>query len=331
MHVLIPYALSDDAAFREPVLEALRNPSNTVALPRLQALLQTLQPSVRLQWPELHPVAPHEHWLAQARGLDPAAPPWAALRARELGLATDTSACWAFLTPAHWELGQTRVSLRDPDELDLQADEAQALRTAMAGFFSEDGLALHADTPGRWLVCGEPLRGLVGTAPERVIGRDVAPWLPESALLRRLQSEMQMLLYTHAVNDARSARGSWVVNGFWLHGMGALPSGYAGSGTKSSATSGRMPGQLPEQVPEVWDDLRAHALRLDAGGWLQAWRAVDERLSALVDGQRAGQPVTLTLAGDHHLHHYTPAPASWWARLRHRLSPPTLSEILVVT
>ena len=310
MHVLIPYALSEDASMRE----ALRG----IALPELQALVRELRRDTVLEWPPLHPIAPHEHWLAQAQGLDPAAPPWAALRAQALGLAHDPDACWAFLSPSHWELGQTRVSLRDPAELDLSDEEAQALQAAMASFFAEDGLMLHADLPGRWLVCGEPLRGLVGAEPDRVIGRDVAPWLPTSPLLRRLQSEMQMLLYGHAVNDARSARGTWTVNGFWLHGIGALP-----SATPDASTI------APGPLPEVWDTLREPTLRLDTAAWLHGWQNLDARLAPLLQACRAGADVSLTLAGEHVLHHYAPGPAGWWARLRRRYAAPSLSEILV--
>ncbi|MFM1764286.1 MAG: hypothetical protein RIU71_49, partial [Pseudomonadota bacterium] len=35
--------------------------------------------------------------------------------------------------------------------------------------------------------------------------------------LQRLQSEMQMLLYQHPVNDLRSQHGRWAVNSFWVH------------------------------------------------------------------------------------------------------------------
>lgn len=318
MHVLIPYALCDDPVFGEAVSAAMR--AAPTQLPHLQALMALVQTGTRLRWPDLHPIAPHEHWLALARGLDPAAPQWAAMRARELGLASDPSTCWAFMTPAHWELGQTRVSLRDPAELALTDDEAQALRATMAGFFAEDGLTLHADRADRWLISGEPLRGLVSASPERVTGRDVGPWLPESALLKRLQSEMQMLLYNHAVNDARSARGAWVVNGYWLHGMGSL-TGVIGAATENPEDA---------MMPVVWDELREPALRLDATGWLQTWQVLDAKLSALAESLRSGQPASLTLCGDHHLHQYIASTSGWWTRLRRRLSPPVLSEILVV-
>ena len=45
--------------------------------------------------------------------------------------------------------------------------------------------------------------------------------------LRRLQQEMQMLLYTHAVNEERARGGLLPVNSFWASGTGALPAEHA--------------------------------------------------------------------------------------------------------
>ena len=58
------------------------------------------------------------------------------------------------------------------------------------------------------------------------MGRDVQHLLqgdPWPAPLNRLQIEMQMLLYTHADNEARNQRGWPSVNSFWVHGVGEWP------------------------------------------------------------------------------------------------------------
>ena len=305
MHVLIPYALSDDATAHE----ALR----TLELPRLQGLLQALSPQTLLQLPEHSPLSAHEQLLAGARGLDPEAPAWAALRAHELGLPGAGNEAWAFLTPVHWEVGQARVSLHDPQTLDLREDEARALMTAMAPFFQEDGLTLQYELPLRWLVSGEPLRGMVGATPERVIGRNVEPWLPTSSLLRRLQNEMQMLLYTHAVTEARDARRALSVNSFWLSGCGALAT---------------VP--QPTQDLTLLDALVQPAVRGDWADWARAWQALDTQLEPLQAALHAGQDVTLTLCSELVARRYTPAPRNIWQRLVQVFRPQTLSDILVL-
>ncbi len=306
MHVLIPYALSDDAAART----ALQGQS----LPRLQALLQALAPQTLLQLPEHSPTSAHEQLQAAARGLDPQAPAWAALHAHALQLPGAGSAAWGYLTPAHWEIGQARVSLRDPQELDLREDESRALLAAMQPFFHEDGLTLHYEQPLRWLVSGEALRGVVAATPERVIGRDVAAWLPTSPLLRRLQNEMQMLLYTHAVSETRAERGALAVNSFWLSGCGALAAPPAAT-----------------QELTVLDALTQPAVRGDWAAWARAWQALDAQLAPLQTALEAGQSVTLTLCSELLARRYTPAPRSAWQCLLQRFRPQPLSDILVAS
>lgn len=304
MHVLIPYALSDDPAAKEVL--------RTLLLPQLQALLTQLSLQGHEQFPVDTAVAAHERLQAAARGLDPQAPAWAALRAHELKLPGAAHEAWAFVTPSHWELGQARVTLRDPQALALSEDESRSLLTAMQAYFAEDGLTLHYEQPLRWLVRGEPLRGLVTASPERVIGRDVAPWLPASALLRRLQNEMQMLLYTHAVNDARAARGALTVNSFWLHGAGALAA-----------------PPVATEALTVLTALVPAAVHGDWAAWGRAWQTLDgAALAPLNAALAAGQPLTLTLGGEHSARRYAATPRSLWARLLHRLRPLRLSDIL---
>ena len=306
MHVLIPYALNDDPA-ATAVLRRLQ-------LPQLQSLLHRLSPEPVHTLPADSPISAHERLQAQAQGLDPQAPAWAALRAHALGLPGAGQDAWAFITPSHWELGQSRVSLRDPLALDLREDESRALLAAMQPYFAEDGLTLHFDAPLRWLARGEPLRGLRSAAPERVIGRDVAPWLPASPLLRRLQNEMQMLLYTHAVTEARAERGVLAVNSFWLSGSGAL----------AEAPARAQPLQVHEALAPA-------AVQGDWAAWAQAWQALDPQLAALHAALDAGQSATLTLCSELTARRYTPAPRGVWAQLARRLRPARLSDILVVS
>src|SRR5574337_1399947 len=160
----------------------------------------------------------------------------------------------------------------------------------MRPFFEEDGIALHYAAPTRWLARGELFRGLATASLDRVVGREVGRWLPaahEAAPLRRLQNEMQMLLYTHPVNDERSARSLTPVNSFWVSGTGTLP-----------------PGWQPQQdakalAPRMIDTLRDAALADDAAAWAAAWRALDEgELAAAERVLDGGEAVQITLGGE---------------------------------
>ena len=269
-------------------------------LPKLQGLLRRLpNPQQMRATPDsLTPLA--ERLYAQALGL-PAADglvPWAALDAsqRQLRLQpapnTDASARtgsasapvgWAWITPCHWQINSDHVAMHDPATLQLTAEESAALRIAMQPYFAEDGLALHPSEPGTWLACGSVLHQLPTAALARVSGDIVDRWLPrqaEARVLRRLQNEMQMLLYTHPVNAARSARGLPEVNSFWISGTGTLDG-----------------SQIDSDVVRL--DALHHANQADdATAWTAAWEALDhDAIGPLNAAAERGEPVKLTLCG----------------------------------
>jgi hypothetical protein len=133
-------------------------------------------------------------------------------------------------------------------------------------------------------------------------------------MIRRLQNEMQMLLYTHPLNDARQARGQPAINSVWFHGSGAVP----------GANGLSHPAAPP---PAEHTDLRAPALAGDAPAWAQAWQALDAgAIAALL----RSDPLTarLTLCGESHAHTWAPRPRSWPARWRSLWRKPLLAATL---
>jgi hypothetical protein len=132
---------------------------------------------------------------------------------------------------------------------------------------------------------------------------------------------MQMLLYTHAVNDTRAHAGALTVNSFWLDGCGAL----AVPPDKS----------LPEDDASciVPQGLLQAAQRGDWDAWGRAWQAIDaHELAALRAALDAGRTdVRLTLCGEQQARSYGFAVRSGWARLKAHLKTPSPSEILDLT
>ena len=179
----------------------------------------------------------------------------------------------------------------------------------MRPYFEEDGLQLHWLRPDTWLVAGEVLRGLPTASLARVCNATVDDWIPRqdaAKLLRRLSNEMQMLLYTHPVNNAREARRVPTVNAFWLSGTGGLDAAW----------------QPPTESLTVAADLQAAAANDDAATWTTAWQALDAGpVQQALNAARQGQPVQLTLASLAHARSFHTAPLSFWRRLQRRLSP----------
>ena len=270
---------------------------------------------------------PHERAWAQIKGwpVVDGCLPWAARAAIERGLesGSDASAGWAFITLCNWHVSNGQVTLGDPDYLQIDEATDVTLFNAMQSFFAEDGITLHPYKPGQWLAQSPLLADLPTASLDRVIGCNIDPWLvgshtpadllsPAATLLRRLQNEMQMLLYTHPVNDGRGL----TINSFWVHGTGALLGDVH---------------TRPQQEPAVIQTLRPSALQQDLMGWLEAWRHVDAHVIApMLARVAAGEPQRLVLCGDHAFHVYACAAPSLWRRVRQHLAPTSLDSVLAV-
>jgi hypothetical protein len=302
---------------------------------------------------------PHERAWAQAIGWSAGdgALPWAARAAAKLGLVampakagagheahetqearasfspTPSQTGWAFITLCNWHVSNGQVTLGDPAYLQIDDATDATLFKAMQSFFAEDGIALHPYKPGQWLAQSPLLADLPTASLERVIGRNIDPWLvgshvaadalsPAAKLLRRLQNEMQMLLYTHPVNEGRSL----TINSFWVHGTGALPHEVGSvEGLNAEVKRGMC------QEPTVVQTLRQSALQQDLIGWLEAWQHVDAHVIApMLARVAAGEPQRLVLCGEHEFHVYDSGALSLWQRIRQHVAPTPLDTVLAV-
>jgi hypothetical protein len=141
------------------------------------------------------------------------------------------------------------------------------------------------------------------------------PRTEAARLVRRLQNEMQMLLYTHPVNDSRNQQGLLPVNSFWLHGSGELPA-------------------LPKppvgtSAPQVTIDLREPALAEDWSSWAQAWQALDAGpVAALGAELAAGRPARLTLCGERQAQSWAAQPQPIWQIIMNKIRPQPLSSLI---
>ncbi len=261
-------------------------------LPNLDALIARLRLAGHNSCDEDSPETPHALALARAHGLPgkPGRIPWAAFESGAIG----TPCAW--LRPAHLQMGMDDVQLIALDQLQLSAEESQKLLATCAPLLADDGLTLHAAQPGAWLAQGELLRHLYAPAPERAAGQRLtrselvrADDPAQQRQLARLLSELEMVLATHPVSQAREAARRWPVNSVWVHGAGTLDKALP-------PTPGvRVAAQLSQS--EAQHDPAAHAA---------AWQAIDQHEAAeLLASLRAGNQVQLTLSG--------PRRATTWA------------------
>lgn len=306
MHLLIPFACSDAPGCTES-LRGLR-------LPHLDALLQRMVPVDTDRGAATSLSPPHERVLARLHGMQAAdgCLAWAALEARQTGRG-HTGDAWAWISPAHWNVAAHHIEMTDPAALALDDAQSHALLGAMAPYFSEDGIALEYASPDRWLARGTVFQGLHSAALERVAGRDIQLLMPAVPALRRLQNEMQMLLYTHPVNDARESRGQASVNSFWVSGTGALP------------PTARTDPAAPVQTDRSLRDAAVHG---DWAAWAAAWIALDRHAcKQLLEAHSSEPDSRLTLCGERHAITFAAVREPPWRRLQRRWKPTTLHSL----
>jgi hypothetical protein len=290
-------------------------------LPTLERLLTMLTPQDPDAGDEATLSPPHERALAKAWGWHghDGAWPFAARTAADDGIAVGEEA-WALVTPVHWHVGRDHVVLSDPTSLQLDADDSRMFFETVRELFESEGFRFEWGAPMRWYVAHESLADLACASLDRVVSRPIEPWLrpnpgaeTASRLVRRLQSELQMLLYPHPVNEAREERGELPLNSFWLSGCG------------------RFQPSSPNE-PQVNDMLRAPLLADDWVAWAQAWKAIDsDDLASLLAAANAGKPISLTLCGERSARRFDAAPRSAWRRVAERwrrVEPHTVLEHL---
>jgi hypothetical protein len=309
-HLLIPLASCGDPGS----VEARRG----LQLPHLEKLLARMKPAATDAGDEHSLSMPHERVLARESGLQ--APdgciPCAAWQVARAGRGTQDAA-WAWITPCHWRVATDHISMGNPQALALTERDSQVLLEAMRPYFEQDGIALEYDAPTRWLARGEVFRDFPAASLDRVIGRTVDPFLPRSAqarTIRRLQQEMQMLLYTAPLNEERQRGGLLPVNSFWVSGSGALPAGSA---------------PPPPAGLQVAQDLREAALTGDWAAWAAAWQQLDGReVARLLADLERGRDVRLTLCGEANSRSWSSQGASVWRRLGSLVARPSIAGML---
>ena len=223
-HIIVP------AAGLQPFEKPFENATHAFDLALLGGSWKETE---RLELHEDSLCMPHEMAYARALGLpsDEGETPWAAFETQ-----TFNQPC-AWLHPCHLDVGMTDMVMQPSARLQLTDAESRELHALISPYFEQDGITLRYRSAARWLALGAQFADFECASLSRVEGRSINDFLPDAGefpqalKLSRLQAEVQMLLYTHPISEARLARGLPTVNSFWVDGAGVLdmlpPSGGA--------------------------------------------------------------------------------------------------------
>lgn len=133
---------------------------------------------------------------------------------------------WLRAQPIHFAAGLDRlttVPLHGPARMSVA--ERNSLAPTFADHLQSTGFELHDGADGEWLLRSEAPLQVQTVTPEFAAANPAEHILPsgrDAGGLRRLMTEMQMLLHEHPVNAQRQLRGLPALNAIWLHGEGML-------------------------------------------------------------------------------------------------------------
>lgn len=241
-----------------------------------------------------------EPFLCKRFGLD-APLPVASISSRADGTTAD-NAYWLRADPAHLQAQRSQLVLVDGSMLAITTAEASALTTALNQHFAQDKLHFIAPHPTRWYIALDAAPELVTHPLPAVAGKGINTYLPSGAdglRWNQIATEIQMLLHTHPVNQAREAQGQTTINSVWFWGGGVYPAQKVRPPLKEQlwADDALALGlalaakQSPQALPLNFDAFMAHAKmsgdhcvlwdELRRPTWYgdhEAWRAAMARL-----------------------------------------------------
>ena len=280
--------------------------------------------------------------LGQAMGLTPN-PDWPLAPLMLAGSGKNfATGYWLRADPVHLRADRDQLVLVDSKNLQLDANEADAIISAFNQHFAAEDLTLQrTDTHTWFLHRPKPLD--IHTVPiAEVTGKPVNSRLPagrDALIMHRLFNEIQMLLFDLPVNQQRESRGMPSINSIWCWGGGMLPTpipagppqtlisqnqDWAAISQGAGWTHLPLPddaSQLPEHGWLLLDQLSTAAQFGDYAAWLDNIRQIDQQwLAPLLQQTARGLRKTIEIRGSNlqgHMVCWTIRRSSLWQFWRH--------------
>jgi hypothetical protein len=255
--------------------------------------------------------APVSDWRAEAfRVIAPQAACMPAVAAAALyadRAAVETGAvdaAWVCVaTPVHYVAEMSSVRLSQDGMLSLTRAGADSLAADFNRVWKGSGIHMTAGRSAQLFCSFDREMQVVTRDPEDVLGRHIEEFLPagaDSGRLQQLISEIEMWLFEHDANRARTRLGAPVVNGLWFWGGGApiaslpnLQGWAAGDDLFFNAFSGRTGA---ERVPRD-EKFPSGVVAAACAPGSESWQALESRWlrPALIE-LRAGRIERLQLS-----------------------------------
>lgn len=157
-----------------------------------------------------------------------ATPPFAALSA--LGAEFDIEkSYWLRIDPIELIVDAGNICLVGRDHLQLTPQEANSLLYNLNDLLKEDQLKVIAGSPSEWFLSFEQDPCITTFPLSSAIAKDIKAFLPtgkRGKWWHKITTELQMILYTHPINQLRQSQNEPVINSVWVWGEGDITESY---------------------------------------------------------------------------------------------------------
>ncbi len=119
------------------------------------------------------------------------------------------------------QLGRESYFLTSPAPLLAPRADAESIVLSLNQHFAGFGTHFYLQNDV-WFLGLDADPKITTTPIEKIINKDIAPYLPSgegSLAWAKFQNEIQMLLFSHPVNEARESQGLPVINSLWFYGL----------------------------------------------------------------------------------------------------------------
>ncbi|MFZ6765486.1 hypothetical protein ACO0LM_00270 [Undibacterium sp. Di26W] len=126
---------------------------------------------------------------------------------------------WFTLQPVHIHIARDHLVLTDQRRLEFSEEEARTLFDIARSCSEEIGLKLLYGDAKTWFLRADDWSALQTATMDAACGHNIDIWMPKGEherAWRKLQNEIQMLWFGHAINEVREMRGDKVINSVWL-------------------------------------------------------------------------------------------------------------------
>ena len=133
---------------------------------------------------------------------------------------------WLHLQPMHFVAGLDRLTaVVLHGSTGVARAELAELEPTIGAHLRATGMQLVTTSRGDWLARSDRALDVQAATPETAAATPLEQAMPRGGAapgLRRLMTELQMLLHEHPVNIERARRGVPEINAVWFHGPGEL-------------------------------------------------------------------------------------------------------------